>query len=85
MGIPLLLIISLNNFDYKNAILLVSIKKIRIFFFEEIKMVYINSGDENFSVQDVLESSSRIRNVYKMITVKGQSIPKHSKGSNHDL
>jgi len=33
-----------------------------IFFFEEIKMIYINSGDDNFSeVQDVLENSPRKR------------------------
>ena len=48
-------------------------------------MVYINSGDDKFSVQDVLESSPRIRIVYKMITVKGQSIPKQSKGPDHHL
>ena len=56
------------------------------FFFEEIKMGYINKGDEISSVQDVPPRTPLPDKSYtRYIQDYGQSRPKHRIGSDHQL
>lgn len=52
--------------------------KIIYFFFEEMKMVYINIGGEKFSVQDVPKNSPRKRECLTKYYKIDQSKPKQS-------